>query len=298
MKPLVDAWPSLPYEDWKDTLHTLHMQMQVIGKLRMAVSPPEPEWAHVALYLTARGLTTGPMPFARGAFDVEVDLFEHQVRVRTSDDQTRTVALTVTPVRAFYREFVDALHGVGIDVALSATPSEVPDPIPFPEDTVHDTYEPEWVERFWRVLSGVDLIFREHRARFHGRTTPVQFFWGSFDLALARYSGVSCDPPPNAGSIMAGTCDVEQVEAGFWAGSDQFPEPAFYAYGYPKAAGIESASVKPKAAFWSDEMGEFLLRYNDMRSASAPNEAILAFLESTYQAAASRMGWSPDVAVR
>lgn len=286
-----DLWPALPYAEWKDTLQTLHMKMQVIGNVRLALSPPEPQWGHTALYCTARGLTTGPIPFAGGAFDVDVDFYHHRVAIRTSQGAMETVALEATSVSDFYGKMLGAFRDLGIQVTISAAPSEVPNPIPFADDTTHSSYDRAAVERFWHVLSRIDIELRKHRAQFNGRTSPVHFFWGSFDLALTRYSGEPCTPPPNVGVIMRLSCTAVEIAAGFWAGNGQFPEAALYAYAYPKPDGLEQAEVSPKAAFWNKDIGEFLLRYEDVRLSASPEDSIQTFLESTYAAAAKLMAW-------
>jgi hypothetical protein len=174
-------------------------------------------------------------------------------------------------------------------------PQEVPDPIPFPDDTVHHTYDPEYAQRFWRILTLMWPVFAEYRGAYTGRVTPVQFFWGSLDLAVTRFSGEPCDPPPNADLIVRGTYDAEQISVGWWAGNDAFPEPAFYAYSYPKAEGIEQVTLRPAAAFWSPDLGEHLLRYDDVRTAASPADQIRAFFESFYDEASSRCAWAPDL---
>ena len=292
-----ERWPALPYEAWTDTLETLHMKLQVIGKVRLALAPFEPQWANVPLYVTARGLTTGPMPTGRGAFQIDVDFIDHHVSLVTAAGEARRMALDARPVADFHRELTAALPALGVEARISPIPSEVPDPIPFAEDTVHAAYDAAQAHRFWRVLSEVDLVFREYRAGFRGRTTPVHFFWGTFDLAVTRYSGRPADPPPGADVIMRFSTDAEQVSAGFWPGSPRFPEPAFFSYTYPKPDGIERAEVRPAAAFWSDEIGEFILRYEDVRGAADPARPILEFLDSTYAAGAGLRGWSPDLVV-
>jgi hypothetical protein len=174
----------------------------------------------------------------------------------------------------------------------------VPDPIPFPEDTVHATYDPAWAQRFWQVLSRVDLVMKEHRSRFLGRTSPVQFFWGTFDLATARYSGRPAQPPPGADLITRVGADAEQVESGFWPGDSRFEEPAFFAFGHPKPEGVEDEPVRPDAAGWNRDLGEFILTYADLRRSPDPRRALLDFLDSTYEACASRLGWDPDLVAR
>ncbi len=288
-------WPELPYEAWKDTLVTLHMKLQVVGKLRLALSPAEPEWAHVALYLTSRGLTTGPMSSGGLIFAVEVDLVAHEVLITTVAGEPRRVALTARPVAAFYKEFMAALEGLGIHVRFRPVPDEVSDPIPFAEDTVHSAYDRQWASRFFHVLAQADLVLKEHRARFRGRTSPVHFFWGSFDLATTRYSGRPAEPPPGAGLIARRSEDAEQICAGFWPGSTTFPEAAFYSYTYPKPDGIEGQRIEPPQANWDPNLGEFALLYEDVRKTASPREMILGFCESTYAAGARLRGWDPGL---
>ena len=288
-------WPELPYEAWKDTLATLHMKLQIVGKLRLALSPPEPEWAHVALYVTPRGLTTGPMPSGGLIFAVDADLVAHQVVITTAAGETRQVALIASPVAAFYRELTAALDGLGIHAKFRPVPDEVSDPIPFAEDTVHSAYDPEWANRFFHVLAQVDLVLKEHRSRFRGRTSPVHFFWGSFDLANTRYSGRTAEPPPGADLIARKSEDAEQICVGFWPGGATFPAPAFYSYTYPKPNGIEEQRIEPSGATWDSKLGEFALLYDDVRKAASPRGAILDFCESTYTAGARLRDWDPGL---
>jgi hypothetical protein len=287
-----EAWPELPLAAWKPTLDTLHMYTQVVGKLRLALSPPEPEWAHVALYVTARGLTTSPIPYEERVFEVDFDFVDHAVEILVSDGSRRRIPLVPRSVAAFYAEFMEALRSLAIEVSISTTPSEVPHPIPFEQDEAHADYDAPWANRFWRVLVQADRVLKEYRARYGGRTTPVNFFWGSFDLACARYSGRRADPPPGSDVIFAGAMDAEEVCAGFWPGDERLPEPAFYSYTYPKPEGLERVSVRAPDAFWSDELGEFILRYDDARAAESPRAAVLEFLDSTYEAG-SRLGRWP-----
>jgi Family of unknown function (DUF5996) len=284
------GWPPLPYEHWHETRDTLHMYTQVIGKLRLALSPFEPEWANVPLYVTARGLTTSPIPVGHRAIDAELDLLDHVVVLRCSDGAIEHRPLG-SPVADFYRDMMDALHRLSVDVAISVVPSEVPNPIPFPEDHTHSTYVPAEATRFFQVLSVVDLVFKQHRARFMGRTTSVAFFWGTFDLALTRFSGRRMTPPDGAGVIRRFAGDAEEICAGWWAGDERVTYPAFYAYASPRPAGIEEAAIEPDAASWHDEAGLFLLPYDRARSAPDPSRAVLEFLGTTYAACAALMGW-------
>jgi len=288
-------WPELPYEAWKDTLATLHMKLQIVGKLRLALSAPEPEWAHVALYVTSRGLTTGPMSSGDVIFGVDADLLAHQVVITTAAGETRQVALVARPVAAFYKEFAAALDWLGIHAKIRPVPDEVSDPIPFAEDTVHSAYDPEWANRFFQVLGRADLVLKGHRSRFRGRTSPVHFFWGSFDLANTRYSGRPAEPPPGADVIARKSEDAEQICVGFWPGGATFPDPAFYSYTYPKPDGIEEQGIKPARASWDRKLGEFVLLYDDARKAASPQDAILGFCESTYAVGAKLRGWNPGL---
>ncbi len=285
-------WPALPYEEWRDTRDTLHMYAQVIGKLRLALSPFEPGWANVALYVTARGLTTSPLPVGLRTFDAELDLQGHVLVLRTSDGRTERRPLGGS-VADFYSEVMDALHRMGIDINISVKPSEVPDPIPFPEDRVHATYDPLRVERFHRVLSMIDVVMKEHRARFRGRTTPVHFFWGTFDLAVTRYSGRLVEPRPGAISLFGS--DAEMICGGWWPGDHRMASPAFFSYAYPAPEGIDQVRPQPAAAAWNATAGEFLLPYDAALAAEDPRRAIREFLSTTYEGAAKRMGWSSEL---
>jgi hypothetical protein len=291
----VDEWPALPYDDWRETLDTLHMYAQVVGKLRLALSPFEPEWANVPLYLTARGLTTSPVPHGLRAFDAEFDFVDHRLVFRTNDGGLEQLRLRPLAVADFYQEVMAALGRLGIEVTISRGPSEVPDPIPFAEDRTHHSYEPADAKRFFHVLSRVDVVFKQHHARFWGKTPPVQFFWGSFDLAVTRFSGRPVTPPADADVITRYGGDAEQICGGFWAGQDAHRAPAFFGYGYPKPDGIETAAIQPDGASWNNDLGEFIYPYDVMRSAGDPVRALRDFLESTYDACATRMGWSPDL---
>ena len=291
----MDEWPALPYGEWRDTRDTLHMYTQVVGKIRLALSPFEPQWANVPLYVTARGLTTSPVPSGLRAFDIEFDLVDHRLVLRSSDGGVEQFRLRPRAVSDFFADVMAALARLGVDVTISPGPSEVPDPIPFAEDRTHQSYEPEQANRFFRVLSAVDVVLKEHRSRFNGKAPPVHFFWGSFDLVGARFSGRSATPPPGADTIARYGGDAEQICGGFWPGHAGFPSAAFFAYGYPKPGGIEDAPIKPAGAAWDAEIGEFVFPYEAMRATPDPRRALLDFLESTYDACAQRLGWSPEL---
>jgi hypothetical protein len=287
-------WLPLPYAEWRDTRDTLHMYTQVIGKLRLALSPFEPGWANVPLYVTPRGLTTSPVPFRLRSFDAEFDFHDHTLVLRTSDGESHRRPLG-GPVADFYNDVMEALRRMGIDVSISVIPSEVPDPIPFPEDRTHDTYDAAQAERFHRVLSMIDLVMKEHRAHFQGRTSPVHFFWGTFDLAVTRYSGRPADPLPGDSLISRFSSDAEQICVGWWPGDHRVAAPTFFSYAHPAPDGIEWARVEPPGAAWSADAGEFLFPYDGALSSSDPHRSIRAFLTSSYGGAAKLLGWSPEL---
>jgi hypothetical protein len=271
------------------------MELQILGKVRVALSPKEPEWAHITLYVSPRGLTTGPVPSNAGLFDVEADFIDHQVVIRTVSGARATVALAARPIAAFWADFTAALRSVGVDAEIPSMPQEVPDPIPFPDDTTHHTYDPDAAHRFWRALTLMEPVFSEYRAAFKGKVSRVQFFWGSADLAVTRFSGAPCTPPPGADLLVRESYDLEQMSVGWWPGNATFPDPAFYAYAYPKPAGIEQAQLAIANAAWNDELGEFILLYDDVRAAPSPEAAVRAFFDAAYDACASRAGWDPEL---
>jgi hypothetical protein len=288
-------WPALPYDEWSDTLETLHMVLQIVGKVRVALSPKEPEWAHITLYVSARGLTTGPVPSNVGLFDVEVDLLHHEVVVRTADGEAEQIPLRTRPVAEFWVEFNGALRKLGIDVELSPEAQEVPDPIPFPDDTTHVSYDPAAATRFWRALTVVEPVFASFRAAYQGKVSRVQFFWGSADLALTRFSGEPCPPPEGAGLLDREAHDAEQINVGWWPGNASYPKPAFYAYAYPKPEGIETADLGVPGAAWNAELGEFILDHDVVRAATSPEVVLRAFLDGAYEACATRAHWDPTL---
>jgi hypothetical protein len=289
-----DQWPALPYDEWRATRDTLHLYTQVVGKLRLALSPFEPEWANVPLYVTARGLTTSPIPAGLRTIDLEFDFVDHVLVIRSGDGGIERRPLGGS-VAEFHRDVMAMLHHMDVAVAISLVPSEVADPIPFPEDTTHDTYDAAHVARFHQVLAMVDVVMKQHHARFRGRTTPVQFFWGTFDLALTRYSGRRAHAGPGSGLIARVGQDAEEICVGWWPGSEGVAYPAFYAYAHPAPDRFASAAIRPSGAAWSDAAGEFLMSYDTARAEADPARAILEFFESTYEAAASLMGWNSDL---
>jgi hypothetical protein len=290
-------WPELPFDAWAPTMETLHMKLQIIGKIRLALTRRQPQWANVPLYLTARGLTTTPIWSGRTGFAIDVDLIDHDVIIALTDGRVERVALRARPVADFYQELIGRLRGLDIKPEITTVPSEVNDPIPFPQDTVHATYEPEWAHRFWRLLARIDLVLNEHRGRFTGRVSPVSFWWGTFDLSVARYSGRPVEPPAGVGIIRRVGGDAESVCVGFWPGNAALQEPAFFAYGYPAPDGIETATINPAGAAWNSAIGEFILPYEAVRRSRDPRQAILDFAESTFQAGATRQGWDPALLI-
>jgi uncharacterized protein DUF5996 len=290
-----EAWPSLPFASWKETWATLHMWLQMVGKVRMALTPLVNHWWNVVLYLSPRGLTTSAMPCAERALEIEFDFLDHQLHLRSSDGTARHIALAPRPVADFYREFMAALHAMGVEVKIWKMPVEVPDPIPFDRDTTHASYDPSAAHNFWRILLSADAVLQQFRARFLGKSSPVHFFWGGCDLAVTRFNGRRApernDPDPILRKIMREAYSHEVLSAGWWPGSLQFPYPAFYAYAAPEPAGFAQQAVRPRQAAYNKELGEFILLYEDMRRAASPSAALLEFLQSTYEAGANTGKW-------
>ena len=280
---------ALPFDSWKDTLATLHMWTQIVGKVRLELCPLVNHWWNVTFYVTARGLTTSTMPFAAADVEVSFDFIDHKLLIQTCDGGTRVLALRPQSVADFYREFMAALAELGVEAKINTKPQEVPDPILFEQDTVHASYDAEAVHRFWRILVWVDEVFKEFRADFIGKVSPVHFFWGSFDLAVTRFSGRKA--PPRRGVITSEAYSHEVSSAGFWPGGGDIKGPAFYSYAAPEPQGFANQPVLPKQAFYHPQMKEFLLLYDDVRTADSPRDALLAFLHSTYEAAANLAQW-------
>ena len=293
--PRTDAWPVLDYEEWKETLQTLHLWTQVVGKVRMALSPPVNHWWHVPLYVSARGLTTQPIPYGARVFEMEFDFIDHLLRVRACEGDVRTVELRPRTVADFHAAVMQALAELGIHVRISTLPQEVPDPIPFEQDTVHASYDADAANRFWRVLWQADRVLREFRGRYLGKCSPIHLFWGALDLALTRFSGRLAPPHPGApglpDSVTREAYSHEVSSAGFWPGNPMFPQPAFYAYFYPEPEGYRTAAVRPEAAYYSTDFGEWILPYEAVRTAADPDAVLLDFLQSSYAAGADLGAW-------
>jgi Family of unknown function (DUF5996) len=290
-----DEWPSLPFSEWRDTCGTLHLWTQVIGKIRLAQAPLINHWWQVPLYVTSRGLTTSPIPYVARTFQIDFDFIDHRLAITTNDGATEGFALRPCTVADFYGEVMQRLKALGLDIRIWTTPVEIPDPIPFEQDRQHGAYDPEYANRFWRVLVQTDRVFTAFRARFIGKVSPVHFFWGSFDLAVTRFSGRLAPLHPGAPNIAdritREAYSHEVSSCGFWPGGAELEQPIFYSYAYAEPPGFKDTPVRPRAARYSREFGEFILPYDEVRQASAPDETLLDFLQSTYEAAANSAHW-------
>ncbi len=291
-----DEWPDLPFNEWKETCATLHMWTQIVGKIRLARTPWVNHSWHVTLYVTPRGLTTSPISDGARTFQIDFDFIDHRVLIETSDGATSTLALGPRSVADFYEELFARLGEMGIDVKINMTPNEVADPIPFDKDRVHASYDADYANRFWRALVGVDRVMKTFRARFIGKCSPVHFFWGSFDMAVTRFSGRRAPEHPGGVPhlpdwVVREAYSHEVSSAGFWPGSEQVPYPAFYSYAYPEPDGFSAAKVGPEGASYDLQLREFVLPYDAVRRAASPDAALLEFFQSTYEAAADSGGW-------
>jgi hypothetical protein len=289
------AWPRLPWQDWRPTITTLHMWSQVIGKVKMAVAPPLNHWWHVTLFVTSRGLTTSAIPYDHREFEVDLDFVDHALRVTDTDGGAFTMALEPMSVARFHRRFMDGLRDLGIDVRIWPHPVEVADAIPFESDEQHASYDAEHAHLFWRGLLQADRVMKAFQSGFVGKASPVHFFWGSFDLAAARYSGRPAPLHPGGAPncpdwVMEEAYSREECSIGWWPSSDP-PGPAFYAYVYPEPAGYDTTPVRPAGAFYDTGLGEFMLPYDAVRDAADPDAALLDFFRSTYEAGADLGGW-------
>jgi Family of unknown function (DUF5996) len=287
-----EAWPALPYDAWKDTYATLHMWTQIVGKVALALAPPLNHSWGIALHLTPSGLTTRPLPHGDRSFTMEFDFLAHQLVIRTTQGEERALPLAPRSVADFYRAVMATLEEMALPVHIWPVPVELPDPdpVPFLEDTGHHAYDPEWAERFWRILVQVERVFTGARCSFVGKCSPVHFFWGALDLAVTRFSG-KLAPPREGPAFMREAYSHEVISHGFWPGGGPVPEAVFYAYAVPEPAGFKAASVEPAAAYYHQELGEFLLPYEAVRTAPSPEQAIRAFIDSTYDQAANLAGW-------
>jgi hypothetical protein len=288
MNTVEQEWPALPLTEWEATYRTLHMWSQIVGKIRLGLTPLQNHWWNTALYVNERGLTTSPIPYRGSAFELQFDFINHRLELRTTD-RDRVLALAPKSVAAFYREMLAMLHEAGIDVEINPKPQEIADPIGFDQDEIHASYEPEYASRLWRILLSTDTVFKEFRARFIGKSSPVHFFWGSFDLCCTRFSGRRA--PTRKGVITSEAYSHECISVGWWPGGGDVAGPAFYAYAAPEPAGCGDQPLRPQAALYQGKLHEFLLNYDDVRRANSPRNEILEFAQSTYEAGAKLAGW-------
>lgn len=297
------SWPELPaLEDWQDTLATVHMWSQIVGKTRLAFAPPVNHWWGIALYVTPSGLTTSAIPLDGRNFTVEMDFRDHRLKIDVSDGSNASFALEPMTVADFYGKYTRALGALGIEAEMLARPVEVEEAIRFEEDTVHRSYDPDAVNRFWQALVQIDRVFSEFRARFTGKVSPSHFFWGAFDLAVTRFSGRTAPKHPGgapncADWVMEEAYSHEVSSAGFWAGPG-FGEAAFYSYAYPEPEGFREAPVRPSEAYFHNDLGEFVLPYAAVRDSDDPDAVLMDFLQTTYEAAADLADWDREALER
>jgi hypothetical protein len=289
-------WPVLQYDAFRDTQATLHRWAQIVGKIRLVQTPWVNHSWHVPLYLTARGLTTTPIAYGSRIFEIDFDFIDHQLRIQTLEGRTETLRLAPRAVADFYRELFGRLASLGLEITIRTMPNEIPDATPLDQDWEHSAYDPEQAGRFWQALAQADRVLKTFRARFIGKCSPVHFFWGSFDLAVTRFSGRRAPPHPggvpNLPDWVAREAYSHEVSScGFWPGGDAMPYPVFYAYAYPEPEGFKSASLRPAGARYDPTLGEFILPYEDVRRSSSPDATLLEFLQTSYEAAADLADW-------
>jgi len=285
----LEAWPALPLQEWQNSYRTLHMWTQIIGKIRMVLSPPLNHWWHVTLYVNSRGLTTGPVPYPAGIFDIQFDFQKHELSISTSEGTGASRPLKAESVADFYSGTFETLASLGIFAKINLNPQEVSNAAPFDCDGVNCSYGAEYAHRFWRVLVSSSKVFERFRAKFLGKCSPVHFFWGSFDLACTRFSGRPA--PPRKGVISGPAYSHEVSSAGFWPGGGAMDGPAYYSYMVPQPAGLDSQPIRPPSAHWNAQLSEFILMYEDVRRAGDPEQCLYEFLESTYEVGARLANW-------
>jgi len=286
-----ECWPSLSLDSWKDTYATLHMWTQMVGKVRLRLTPLVNHWWNVPLYVTARGLTTSRIPYGQRAFELWFDFIRHQLVLETSDGMVKMLPLAPCSVAEFYQEFMGMLRSAGIEVKIWRMPVEFSNPIPFDQDRIHASYDPKAVKKFWRILLSVDTVFSQFRSGFIGKSSPVHFFWGSFDLAVTRFSGRRAPERPGADAMTREAYSHEVSSVGFWPGGGDMKDAAFYSYAVPEPQGFKESRARPDAAYYDKQLGEFLLMYEDVRKAESPTAALLDFCQTTYEAGASLGHW-------
>lgn len=286
-----ECWPALRLHSWRDTCATLHLWTQIVGKVRMHLTPSVNHCWNVPFYVTVRGLSSSRIPYGNRAFELRFDFILHQLVLETSEGVTKTLPLVPRSVADFYAAFQSMLSSAGIDVKIWKMPVEIPDPIPFDQDRLHSAYDRSSVEKFWRILLSVNAVFDEFRSRFIGKCSPVHFFWGSFDLAVSRFSGCPAPERPGADDMTREAYSHEVSSVGFWPGSGTIDDAAFYSYTVPEPESFKTAPVRPDGAHYDKEVGEFILMYEDVRNAASPSAALLDFCQSTYEAGANLAHW-------
>jgi hypothetical protein len=286
-----ELWPALPYSEWQSTRDTLHMWTQIVGKTRLELTPLVNHWWNTTLHVSARGLYSRPIPFRDKIFDVEFDFVRHKLRITTSAGEEKMMDLHPRSVADFYKEYMACLQGLGIDIKIHTMPVEFADPIAFDKDQKHASYDKDYANRFWRILVNSDRLFKQFRSPFIGKCSPVHFFWGSFDLAVTRFSGRRAPERPELDSVQREAYSHEVTSCGFWPGDARFQEAAFYAYSAPSPEGLGKEPIRPQAAYFDSKLGEFLLKYDDVRSSKSPDEDVLNFCQSAYEAGAKLAKW-------
>lgn len=287
-------WPALPLQAWQETYRTVHMWMQIVGKVKLKLHPPINHWWHVAFYITPHGMTTGPIPYDRNTFEIDFDFINHQLTLSTSRGATRTMPLIPRSVADFYHEFLALLRAQGIDVTIDPLPCEVADPIPCDINETYNSYDKEYVNRCWRILVQADRVLKAFRSGFIGKSSPVHFFWGAFDLAVTRFSGKRAPERKGADSITREGYSHEVISCGFWPGGGAINGPAFYAYAAPEPDGFQTAIIRPPQALYHPVLSEYVLMYEEVRQAPSPDQTILDFCQSTYEAAATLAHWDRE----
>jgi hypothetical protein len=297
-----DSWPALPLSVWKDTYETLHRWTQIVGKIRLALTPMENHWWNTTLYVSPRGLTTSAIHYEGRLLQIDFNFIDHKLQIETTDGPVKSIALRPRTVADFYQETMDTMTSVGMPVEIWTTPVEIADRTPFEKDEKHSSYDPEYVQKFWRILTQADRVFTEFRCRFNGKVSPVHFFWGAFDLAVTRFSGRTAPLHPGAPNVARFVAveaySHEASSCGFWPGGGPVDRPVFYAYAYPEPKGFSKFPTQPSQAFYHKEMGEYLLPYDVVRTATSPDDVLLSFLQSTYEAAATSGNWDRSILER
>ncbi len=293
-----EVWPALPWKEWEPTATTLHMWTQIVGKTRLTLFPLQAHWWNVTLYVSPCGLTTAAMPVEAESLEIEFDFLAHGLHFRVSDGRTKTMKLRPQSVADFYREYQETLRELGVAVKINPMPCELKKPIRFDQDTVHASYDPEYVQRFWRILMRTSTIFQRFSSQFLGKVSPAHFFWGSFDLAVTRFSGRRAPEKPDMDAIQREAYSHEVISAGFWPGNGGFGEAAFYAYAAPVPNGLDQGKIEPASAGFNKDLGEFILKYDDLRHEASPDDALMAFLQSTYEVAADAAKWDRNALER